>query len=86
MIFRGGLHLTRCGFADCGKEVTASDKSSKNFWFMDFSELNHNPKLCAAKLKKEGNGEICADCAANVPKLQIMHHECPPNRWKSHRE
>ena len=42
---------------------------------MDFNELNHSREVCAAKLKD--SGETCAICATMVPKLQIMHHECP---------
>ena len=79
--FRDERSLTHCGKFECGKRVTASDKSSENCWFMDMNELYHSRKVCAAKL--EHSGETCAICATMVPKMQIMHHECPCiDRWK----
>ena len=85
MKFRDGFNLTLCGKLECGRPVTDKDKSSENCWFLDFSELNHPRELCAAKLKD--SGEICAICAAKVPKLQIFHHTCPRiDRYKWPRE
>ena len=71
MYFRDGFNLTLCGKPECGKPVTDSDKSKQNCWFIDFNDLNHSR-------------EICAICAAKMPKLQIFHHTCPridPYKW-----